>query len=84
VLVVNLALYGFLRRHSVPSTEATRLAEQDPDWDEDTRLDAIARAWVRTIPPGLSGAEIDALLAELRRQLEARNDNENNPRKDQP
>ena len=74
--IANLSIYAFLRRRSVPSAEARRLAELDSDWDEDTRLSAIARAWVRTLPPGLSGDEIDALLAELRRQLEQVNDNE--------
>ena len=75
--VVNLSIYGFLRKHSVPSTEARRLAELDPAWDDDTRLNAIARAMARTLPPGLSGAEIEAFLTELRVQLEQANDNEN-------
>jgi hypothetical protein len=79
MLVVNSVLYRYLLRHSVPPAEAVRLAELDPDWDEDTRLEALAHALARTIPPGLSGDEIDKLLCELRRQLE---DNDNEPRKD--
>jgi hypothetical protein len=59
-----------LRKYSVPSAEARRLAEQDTDWDADTRMSAIVRAMVRTLPPNLTGDQIDALLVEMRRQLE--------------
>ena len=74
--VVNLVVYEFLRRRLVPSAEARRLAQIDPDWGEDERMTAIARAWVRTLPADLSSDQIDALLAEIRRQLEAGNGNE--------
>jgi hypothetical protein len=59
-----------LRKYSVPSAEARRLAEQDTDWAADTRMSAIVRAMVRTLPPNLTGDQIDALLVEMRRQLE--------------
>jgi hypothetical protein len=75
--IVNLVVYAFLRRRLVPSAEARRLAELDTDWDDDARMTAIARAMVRMLPPDLSHDEIDALLMEMRRQLE---DNDNEPR----
>jgi hypothetical protein len=74
MLVVNSVLYRYLLRHSVPPAEAVRLAELDPDWDEETRLEALAHALARTIPPGLSKAEIDALFAELHRLIDERGD----------